>query len=88
MINKKDISYLTRDMIYHDIINDNIKLPVNDAVLVSINLDKIKNKKLVQLNNNQDLSDTTTLYIKALTTQIEKTLNASTKIIYELEKEL
>ena len=83
MLNKKDISELTTDMIYYDIINKNINIPTRDAVIVSLDSRRLQDEEILKLEEDSFIDESKN-YIRTLEKNISRTLHASTKPIYEI----
>jgi hypothetical protein len=92
-LNDKDICENSIDMLYFDIQNKNINIPTNDAVLVSLDLERLQSEKIINIIVEPEMYNGITPtrltsesldYIEVLEKYISRTLPVSTKPIYEL----
>lgn len=83
-LNKKEIAELSLDMIYYDILNNNINIPTRDSVLVSLDMRRMQDENKISTDIDGNITEESKAYIRTLENYISRTLHASTKPIYEI----
>lgn len=84
ILEKEEIAKLSIDMLYYDIINNNITIPTRDAVVVSMNVKRLQDEGKISIDENDELTAESKNYIRELEKNISRTLHASTKPLYEI----
>jgi hypothetical protein len=74
------------DLLYSELINEGILLPTNDAVLAKIDTKRIVNEARFAINNdNSGLADNTSkTFLERIKVTLDRSLDASTKAIIEI----
>jgi len=87
MLSKEEIANINVDMLYYDVLNNKINIPANDAVIVSMDTSKLQDKGIIQQDNNGVIDNSSKDYIRILEGYTTRTLQVSTKSIYEIIKD-